>query len=167
MSSQSYSQSQMYASPTEHNAIDIEKHAAETPTGPQDPQSLKSQDGGLITAPPPQRTGLSSRLQSTIAAIESHLEARGIARVSQSDRIKLNWNAYAQIFVLWVSINLAANNIILGMIGPAAYGLGFLDSALCAVLGCLVGSLPTAWIATWGPKSGNRTFVSFLSLLWR
>lgn len=91
-----------------------------------------------------------------------HLEARGIQRVEDDDaeRIRLSWISYVQVFLLWVSINLAANTISLGMLGPAVFELSFLDSSLCAVLGASVGSLPVAWIATWGPVSGNRTMVS-------
>jgi hypothetical protein len=91
--------------------------------------------------------------------VEYNLEARGIQRVEESERIPLTPIAYLQVFLLWVSINLAANNITLGMLGPAVYGLSFLDSALCSVLGAAVGSLTAAWSATWGPTSGNRTLV--------
>jgi hypothetical protein len=96
--------------------------------------------------------------------VEYNIEARGIQRVEESERITLTWVAYLQVFLLWVSINLAANNITLGMLGPAVYGLSFLDSALCSVLGVAVGSLTAAWSATWGPTSGNRTLVSMYSL---
>lgn len=92
--------------------------------------------------------------------VEYNLEARGIERVGEDERMKkLSWVSYLQAFLLWVSVNLAANNITLGMLGPVVYGLSFLDSALCAVLGALVGALPAAWMATWGPISGIRTMV--------
>ena len=55
--------------------------------------------------------------------------------------------------------NLAANNVTLGMLGPAVFELGFLDSCLCAVFGMLVGCLPVAYLAIIGPKSGNRTMI--------
>lgn len=45
------------------------------------------------------------------------------------------------------------------MLGPAVYYLPFLDASLCAVFGALLGSLPVAYIATFGPLSGNRTMV--------
>ncbi|EAU29785.1 conserved hypothetical protein [Aspergillus terreus NIH2624] len=92
--------------------------------------------------------------------VEYNLEARGIERVGEDERMKkLSWVSYLQAFLLWVSVNLAANNITLGMLGPVVYGLSFLDSALCAVLGALVGALPAAWMATWGPISGIRTMA--------
>ena len=39
------------------------------------------------------------------------------------------------------------------------YSLSFLDSSLCAVFGAVLGSIPVAYIATFGPLSGNRTMV--------
>lgn len=112
------------------------------------------------------RNPIGSRLGSVIRAfeqqlIEYNLEARGIERVAVDERMKRNsWVSYLQIFLLWISINLAPNNITLGMLGPAVYGLSFRDSALCAVFGALVGSVVSSWMATWGPVSGIRTLVS-------
>ena len=97
--------------------------------------------------------------------LKYNLEMRGIQRVEEHEKIHIGWFAYLQVFVLWVSINLAANNITLGMLGPAVYGLSFRDASLCACFGVLVGSIPVAWIATWGPLSGNRTMVSTAQML--
>ena len=91
--------------------------------------------------------------------LKYNLEIRGIQRVEEHEKVKISWLAYLQVFVLWVSVNLAANNITLGMLGPAVYGLSFRDASFCAVFGALVGGIPVAWIATWGPLSGNRTMV--------
>ncbi|KAF2496893.1 purine-cytosine permease FCY21 [Lophium mytilinum] len=88
-----------------------------------------------------------------------NLEARGIQRVEADERHDLRSLGYTQISVLWFSINLAANNITLGMLGPAVFELGFLDSSMCAVFGMLLGCLPTAYTATFGPRSGNRTMI--------
>lgn len=99
--------------------------------------------------------------------LKYNLEIRGIQRVEEHERVQVGWFAYLQVFVLWVSVNLAANNITLGMLGPAVYGLSFRDAALCACFGCLVGGIPVAWIATWGPLSGNRTMVSVAPMLSR
>ncbi|KAF2656311.1 hypothetical protein K491DRAFT_597182 [Lophiostoma macrostomum CBS 122681] len=88
-----------------------------------------------------------------------NLEVRGIQRVEPDERHDLRSLGYTQIAVLWFSINLAANNITLGMLGPAVFYLGFLDSCMCAVFGMLVGILPVAYIATFGPRSGNRTMI--------
>ncbi|KAJ5921414.1 hypothetical protein N7466_009740 [Penicillium verhagenii] len=111
------------------------------------------------------RNPVGSRLGSLLRAfeqqlVEYNLEARGIERVAPEERMKkLTWMSYLQAFLLWVSINLAANNITLGMLGPAVYGLSFTDSALCAVFGSFTGSLVASWMATWGPISGIRTMA--------
>lgn len=91
--------------------------------------------------------------------IKYNLEARGIQRVMPEDRHDLRQLGYTQIAVLWFSINLAANNITLGMLGPAVFSLSFLDSSLCAVFGMLVGTMVPAYMATFGPRSGNRSMV--------
>ncbi|KAF1978783.1 purine-cytosine permease FCY21 [Bimuria novae-zelandiae CBS 107.79] len=90
---------------------------------------------------------------------EYNMESRGIQRVEPDECHNLSQLGYSQIAILWISINLAANNITLGMLGPAVFELGFLDSCLCAVLGMLVGCLAVAYIATFGPRSGNRTMI--------
>ena len=88
-----------------------------------------------------------------------HIEARGIRRVEFHEKHGLGWQKWIQPFILWVSVNLAAQNTTLGMLGPATFDLSFKDSALCAVFGCMAGSMPVAYIATFGPPSGNRTMV--------
>ncbi len=111
-----------------------------------------------------ERKILSGKLGARVRRLEQQLvaynvEARGIQRVEEHERHAVGWQNYLQVFLLWVSINLAANNVTLGMLGPAVFGLGFRDASLCAVFGSILGSLPVAWIATWGPISGNRTLV--------
>jgi Permease for cytosine/purines, uracil, thiamine, allantoin len=105
-----------------------------------------------------------SRLESKVKAFERtlvkyNLEIRGIRRVEEHEKVQISWLAYLQTFTLWVSVNLAPNNITLGMLGPAVYELSFRDASLCAVFGAIIGSVPVAWIATWGPLSGNRAMV--------
>lgn len=91
--------------------------------------------------------------------VRYNLEARGIERVMPEDRHSTSQLGFGQIGILWFSINLAANNITLGMLGPSVFQLGFTDAALCAVFGMIVGITPVAYIATFGPRSGNRTMV--------
>lgn len=88
-----------------------------------------------------------------------NLEARGIQRVEPDERQDLRLLGYSQVAIMWFSVNLAANNITLGMLGPAVFHLGFLDSCLLGVFGALVGSAVVAHVATFGPKSGNRTMI--------
>ncbi|OJJ86896.1 purine-cytosine permease family protein [Aspergillus glaucus CBS 516.65] len=117
--------------------------------------------GGDVASgrPTPGRLGLYFRKFEQYL-VEYNLEARGLERVHESERMKkLSWVSYLQAALLWVSINLAANNITLGMLGPASYGLGFMDASLCAVFGALVGASVASWMATWGPLSGIRTMA--------
>ena len=87
------------------------------------------------------------------------IEARGIHRVKEHGKTAKTTLSFIQIILLWLSINTAAQNITLASIGQSVYGLGFLDAALCSVFGGIVGSIPAAYTATWGPVSGNRTLV--------
>lgn len=139
----------------------------EDPTAfaPETPGVANKDEGLYPETTANRRNPAGSRLGSVIRAfenqlIEYNLEARGIERVAADERMKRNtWMSYLQVFLLWVSINLAPNNITLGMLGPAVYGLSFRDSALCAVFGAFVGSFVASWMATWGPISGIRTLV--------
>ena len=98
-----------------------------------------------------------SKLEQGLRAL--NVETRGIQRVLPSERIECKPVIYLQAFLLWFSVNLVASNITLGMLGPALFELSFRDSALCAAFGSLLGSVPTAYLVTWGPRSGNRTLV--------
>ena len=91
--------------------------------------------------------------------VKYNIEIRGIKRVEEHEKVQISWLAYLQVFGLWVSVNLAPNNITLGMLGPAVYTLSFRDASLCAVFGAIIGSVPVAWIATWGAFSGLRAMV--------
>lgn len=87
------------------------------------------------------------------------LEARGIHRVEPSEQSLKTTLSFLQIVVLWFSINTASQNITLASIGQSVYGLGFVDATLCSLFGAVVGSIPVAYTAGWGPWSGNRTLI--------
>jgi purine-cytosine permease-like protein len=70
-----------------------------------------------------------------------------------------------QILLLWFSANLTINNLAVALTGPLLFGLGFVDNALCAIFGVTLGALSTAYMATWGAVSGNRTMVCYHVLL--
>lgn len=111
----------------------------------------------LASRLPTQAASLTHTIERIL--LKYNIEARGIQRVEEDEKHRVTWLAYLQVFVLWTSINLAVNNITLGMLGPAVYELSFTDSSVCAALGAFLGSLPVAWIGTWGPLSGLRTMV--------
>lgn len=108
--------------------------------------------------------GMLGGIQKSLRAFEKqlvayNLEARGIQRVEPDERQDLHLLGYSQVSIMWFSVNLAANNITLGMLGPAVFALGFVDSCLLSVFGAFIGCLVVAYIATFGPKSGNRTMI--------
>ncbi|KAJ8111468.1 hypothetical protein OPT61_g5941 [Boeremia exigua] len=119
-------------------------------------------DGGLPTAegsPDTSRGLLGAWKKFERQLVAYNLEARGIQRVEPDERQDLRALGYSQVAIMWFSVNLAANNITLGMLGPVVFALGFVDSCLLSVFGALVGSVVVAYIATFGPKSGNRTMI--------
>ncbi|KAL8692867.1 MAG: hypothetical protein Q9218_002190 [Villophora microphyllina] len=91
--------------------------------------------------------------------IKYNLEARGVQRVLPHECNSLTWRSYLQPFFLWSSVNLAAQNVTLGMLGPAIYALSFRDASICAFFGSLIGATGVSYIATFGPISGNRTLI--------
>ena len=88
------------------------------------------------------------------------LEARGITRVLPEEKHGGGPRGQMQMFLLWFSINLVANNIITGLFGPLVFGLGWTDSICIVIFACALGSCGPAYTATFGPESGNRTMVS-------
>ena len=88
------------------------------------------------------------------------LEARGITRVLPEEKHGGGPRGHMQMFLLWFSINLVANNIITGFFGPLVFGLGWTDSICIVIFASALGSCGPAYTATFGPESGNRTMVS-------
>ncbi|KAK0718654.1 permease for cytosine/purines, uracil, thiamine, allantoin-domain-containing protein [Lasiosphaeria miniovina] len=103
-------------------------------------------------------TSLLRRLNDRIEGLAG-FEARGIARVEPEERQAPSLAADLQIAILWFSANISANNLTTGLFGPLVFQLGFADSAVCAVVGGLLGSASTGYMAVWGPQSGHRTMV--------
>ncbi|PLB45465.1 putative purine-cytosine permease [Aspergillus steynii IBT 23096] len=87
------------------------------------------------------------------------LETRGIERVGENERHPPRSNDYTRMFLLWLNSSLTANNVIVGLYGPARYGLGWNNAAMCAALGGILGTMVVGFMSTWGPKSGHRTLV--------
>lgn len=115
------------------------------------------------TLPDHPQTSLST-LQKWNHKIESlaGFEARGITRVLPEERHEASLVQDLQMGLLWFSANMTANILAVGFLGPMAFSLGFVDSALCAVFGSLLGSGVAAYMSIWGAQSGNRTMVRCL-----
>lgn len=112
-------------------------------------------------ATPASEKPLLSGLRALDARIKSlsGFEARGITRVPPEERISPSSWDIISIALLWFSANLSVNTLAVSLFGPLLFGLGFLDSAMCAFFGVTLGCVSTAYMATWGPLSGCRTVV--------
>lgn len=143
---------------------DVEKgvNALNTPESPVVPLERKATHDAALEIG--EAVPVNNRFLRATQRVEKalSLEARGIHRVKSIEQSPKTTLSFLQIVVLWLSINTAAQNITLASIGQEAFGLGFVDSALCSVLGGFLGCIPVAYTATWGPWSGNRTMVSEL-----
>lgn len=90
------------------------------------------------------------------------VEARGITRVADNEKtVPRPLHDYFHMFSLWFSINLQAMNIIVGLLGPLVYGLGWVDCICIVIFANALASTSIAYMATYGPESGNRTQVCF------
>lgn len=87
------------------------------------------------------------------------LEARGITRVLPEEQHDKGMMGYLQMFSLWFSINLVATNAITGLLGPLVFNLGWVDSVCCVIFANALSCCGTAYTATFGPQSGNRTMI--------
>ncbi len=110
---------------------------------------------------PPTPVILKGRLKKWNDKIESlaGLEARGITRVLPEEKHDISLMGYAQMCILWFSVNVTVNNLAVGFLGPLVFNLGWVDSVLLTVFGCALGSVGTSYTSTWGAESGNRTLV--------
>ncbi|KAJ5950356.1 Permease cytosine/purine uracil thiamine allantoin [Penicillium vulpinum] len=99
-----------------------------------------------------------SRCQRWIARL-INVESRGIEPIAIEDREPITPSTILHMLLMWFSMTLATNNIIVGSMGTLVLGLSFRDAALCAVFGCLAGNFTVGFISTWGPRSGNRTLI--------
>lgn len=115
----------------------------------------------VVAAATSEDHSLRRKLSSWNARIESlaSLEARGISRVPLTERHEASTAQYRDMALIWISANLSANNLAVGLLGPLVFGLGFLDAALCAIFGVILGAAGSAYYSTWGPGSGLRSMV--------
>lgn len=88
------------------------------------------------------------------------VEARGIARVRDDEKsIAQPLHDFLHMFSLWFSINLQAVNIVVGLLGPLSFGLGWVDCVCIVIFANALASAAIAYVATFGPESGNRTMI--------
>ncbi|KAJ5149978.1 hypothetical protein N7448_001556 [Penicillium atrosanguineum] len=88
------------------------------------------------------------------------LETRGIERVPDDMRGgPTSTKQYLSAALMWFGINCTANSLNVGILGPLAFQLGFVDAILCCIFGTLTGCICAGYISTFGPVSGCRTLV--------
>ncbi|MBB1155321.1 purine-cytosine permease family protein [Amycolatopsis dendrobii] len=79
-------------------------------------------------------------------AIETH----GITPIPPANRFGRPW----RLAGVWFAPNLTMTAVFTGTLG-ATLGLGFTTGFVIALIGTVIGSLPVAWLSTWGPRTGT------------
>ncbi|MEV8566151.1 cytosine permease [Streptomyces sp. NPDC051322] len=77
------------------------------------------------------------------------VEARGITPVPEHHR----YGGPGRLFTVWFAPNLTMTGVFTGTVG-IALGLDLPTALLAVVLGTLVGAVPTAYLGTWGSRTG-------------
>lgn len=127
-------------------------------TGSNSEENTSDTPHSSLDATPVILKGRLRRWNDTIEGFAG-LEARGITRVLPEEKHGISLMGYAQMCILWFSVNVTVNNLAVGFLGPLLFSLGWVDSVLLTVFGCALGSVGTAYTSTWGAESGNRTLV--------
>jgi NCS1 nucleoside transporter family len=90
----------------------------------------------------------------TVTIPEEHgIETHGIERVSPETRTHVR---IFDNFTMWLSANLVISTIALGALANQVFGLSFWDSLGVIIVFNILGVLPPAIFATFGPKTGLR-----------
>lgn len=84
------------------------------------------------------------------------VEEKGIQPLPLEERTSTR---FFNIFTVWCSMNSNILGITFGLLGPSVYGLGLRDSALVILFFTLLATVPPAYLATLGPRTGMRQMV--------
>jgi NCS1 family nucleobase:cation symporter-1 len=76
-------------------------------------------------------------------------EAQGMAPIPEDQRYGPSWRN----FTVWFAPNMELSGVFTGTLA-FTLGLGFWPGFAAIVLGVVLGTLPVAYLATWGPKTG-------------
>jgi nucleobase:cation symporter-1, NCS1 family len=79
-------------------------------------------------------------------AIETH----GITPVPEDNRYGTPW----RLFTVWFAPQMNMTGVFTGSLA-IVFGLGFWLGLLAMIIGTLLGSLPVAYLSTWGPRTGT------------
>ncbi|MBO0772212.1 MAG: cytosine permease [Actinobacteria bacterium] len=79
------------------------------------------------------------------------LETRGIAPIPADSR----YGSLHRVFTVWFSPNLVVAAFFIGTLATASFvGIGFRLGVVAIVAGTVIGSLPAAYMCSWGPGTG-------------
>lgn len=79
------------------------------------------------------------------------LETRGIAPIPQDNR----YGGLHRVFTVWFTPNLVVAAFFIGTLATASFvGVGFTLGLAAIVIGTVIGSLPAAYMCSWGPRTG-------------
>ncbi|THH02634.1 hypothetical protein EW145_g6721 [Phellinidium pouzarii] len=84
------------------------------------------------------------------------VEARGIERVRPEDRSPHSLVDLLDTATMWLAANSTISTYSIGTLGPSTFGLGLKDSCLAILFFNLLGTLPVAYFAVFGPRLGLR-----------
>ncbi|WP_407547475.1 cytosine permease [Streptomyces sp. Pv4-95] len=77
------------------------------------------------------------------------VEAHGIEPIPESNR----YGTAGRLFTVWFAPNLTMTGVFTGTVG-VALGLDFATALAAVVLGTVLGAVPTAYLGTWGSRTG-------------
>lgn len=78
------------------------------------------------------------------------IEGHGIRPVPESNR----YGGAGRLFTVWFAPNLTMTGVFTGTIG-ITLGLDFTTALVAVVLGTVLGAVPTAYLGTWGSRTGT------------
>ncbi|KZS93398.1 hypothetical protein SISNIDRAFT_485652 [Sistotremastrum niveocremeum HHB9708] len=84
------------------------------------------------------------------------VEVRGIERVLPQDRTANTIWDLLDCASMWLAANCTISTVSLGTLGPSVFFLGLKESVMSIVFFNLLGTLPVAYFATFGPRLGLR-----------
>ena len=89
-------------------------------------------------------------------AIETH----GITPIPEDNR----YGTPRRLFTVWFAPQMNMTGVFTGSLA-IVFGLGFWLGLLAMVIGTVLGSLPVAYLSTWGPRTGNQFLRCVLQLV--
>ncbi|KAK9434390.1 permease for cytosine/purines, uracil, thiamine, allantoin-domain-containing protein [Lipomyces doorenjongii] len=94
-------------------------------------------------------------------ALKYRMEARGIERVPEDERI--DKTVYSPAYFWW-AVNMVLSPVAIGALGISIFGMTFWDSTLTIIFFTIFGTIPVAFYSLFGPEFGLRQMI--ISRFW-